>query len=401
MSSNGRARCVNRTGWHDNCYVTGRVVLGDGGANERIIFSGTAQSRVGSTAGTLEGWKELIAEPARGNSRLVFAISAAFAPLLLNCTGSESGGFHLVGRSSVGKTTALAVAGSVWGGGGSGGYLKSWRVTPNGLEGIAAAHCDALLCLDEMGQVNADHAGECAYMLANGVGKGRATRNGEARPLAEWRTIFLSSGELGLADKVAEGRRGHVAAAGQQVRIVDLPADAGQGLGLFEALNGFKTADELARHLKGSAHDNHGHAWAEFAKRIIDDVDGVSMRAKERVSEFLRRFCSSSHADGQVVRVAHRFGLVAAAGELAIEFGILPWSPGDVMAAVGTCSAAGWKRGEPRDRWRTRGPWPKSGASSRSTVLAASPTLPTHLKYRWATLFITELESESASRLVR
>src|SRR5205814_2019805 len=127
-------------------------------------------------------------------------------------------GFHLVGGSSIGKTTALLVAGSVCGGGGIGGYLRSWRATSNGLEGVAAAHCDSLLCLDEMGQVNSHEAGASAYMLANGVGKARANRNGESKPASEWRTIFLSTGELSLADKIIEDGRNRQVAAGQQVR---------------------------------------------------------------------------------------------------------------------------------------------------------------------------------------
>jgi uncharacterized protein (DUF927 family) len=48
----------------------------------------------------------------------VLAISAAFAGPLLNLIDAESGGFHLRGASSIGKTTALVLAGSVWGGGG-------------------------------------------------------------------------------------------------------------------------------------------------------------------------------------------------------------------------------------------------------------------------------------------
>lgn len=48
--------------------------------------------------------------------------------------------------------------------------------------------------------------------------------------------LFLSTGEISLGDKLAEdGRR---VTAGQQVRVIDLQADAGAGLGLFETLHG-------------------------------------------------------------------------------------------------------------------------------------------------------------------
>ena len=38
-------------------------------------------------------------------------------------------------------------------------------------------------------------------------------------------------------------------------------------------------------------------------------------------------------ADGQVLRVCDRFGVVAAAGELARAFGIVPWNEGEAIAA--------------------------------------------------------------------
>lgn len=54
------------------------------------------------------------------------------------------------GDSSSGKTTALKVAASVFGGA---SYLQRWRTTDNALEAIAAQHCDGLLILDELAQV--------------------------------------------------------------------------------------------------------------------------------------------------------------------------------------------------------------------------------------------------------
>ena len=71
------------------------------------------------------------------------------------------------------------VGGSVWGCSDSQqGYLRQWRATSNGLEGVAALHCDSLLVLDEISEVNPREAGLIAYMLANGQGKARAGRLG-------------------------------------------------------------------------------------------------------------------------------------------------------------------------------------------------------------------------------
>jgi uncharacterized protein (DUF927 family) len=49
-------------------------------------------------------------------------------------------------------------------------------------------------------------------------------------------------------------------------------------------------------------------------------------------------------ADGQVARGARRFALVAAAGELAIRLGVLPWAFGDAKKAAGDAFAQ-WMQG--------------------------------------------------------
>jgi uncharacterized protein (DUF927 family) len=284
----------------------------------------------------LKEWQDQVARYARGNSRLLLAVSTAFAASLLRPCEAESGGIHLNGASSTGKTTALAVAGSVWGGGEPGGYVRSWRATANGLEGVALGHCDALLCLDELAQIAPREAGEAAYLLANGSAKSRSSRDGSARRVARWRVLFLSSGEIGLADKVAEDGRGTRLAAGQQVRIVDLAADAGTGLGLFEELHGFPSAEAFARHLRQASSVQYGTACRAFLQRIASELDAVPSAANASVSSFVAAHVPAN-ADGQVERVGRRFALIAAAGEIAVTAGVLPWSPGEAMGAAARC----------------------------------------------------------------
>ncbi len=304
---------------------------------EQVIFQANgAVDHALREAGTIEGWQENVGRYCVGNSRLLLAVSTAFAAPLLHPTASESGGFHFRGASSTGKSTALVVAGSVWGGGGIRGYVRTWRATSNGLEGVAAMHCDCLLCLDEMGQVDGRDAGQIAYMLANGVGKSRANRNGEARPPAEWRLLFLSSGELSLADKIAEDGRGRRVAAGQQVRIVDIAADAGAGLGLFENIHGFASADAFARHLKTASTEHYGYPSRTFVQTLVNNFEAIAPAVRNYVDQFLSEYCPPN-ADGQVSRVAARFGLVAAGGEMARVAGILPWPDGEATKGTARC----------------------------------------------------------------
>ena len=104
--------------------------------------------------------------------------------------------------------------------------LQTFRATDNGLEGIASAYNDRLLCLDEMGELDPKVAGEIAYMLGNGAGKTRANKHGDPRSKSKWRLIFFSTGELALAQLLEQG--GKKIKAGQEVRVVDIPADTGK-----------------------------------------------------------------------------------------------------------------------------------------------------------------------------
>lgn len=332
---NVTARCVDRTGWHGNVFVLPRETLGDTEANPVLFQAANIEGVSIGTGGTLEGWREQVARPCAGNSRLVLALSAAFAAPCLGLIGMEGGGFHLRGGSSSGKSTALAVAASMYGAPEQ--YCKTWRHTDNGLEGAAALHSDLLLVLDELGQLDPKHAGAVAYLLANGQGKGRSNRDGSPRALATWRVLFLSAGEIGLGDMVTQS--GGKPRAGQEVRVIDLPADAGAGLGAFEYVPAGMLPGAFSDAFKRACAEHFGHALPAFLKAILSDVD-AARESLRTVRDEEAAVLAGEDASGQVRRVAQRFGLVAAAGELATQSGLTGWAQGEATKAAVTCFKA-------------------------------------------------------------
>jgi len=99
---------VNRSGWHGE-----RFVLADGTIyGEDDIFMDPKYVRSGDASGYL---LDIMAEP--------------------------SGGFHLYGTSSSGKSTAIFAAGSMAGCGKRGANVYQWATTSNGLEAVAALNC--------------------------------------------------------------------------------------------------------------------------------------------------------------------------------------------------------------------------------------------------------------------
>ena len=329
------ASCTDRIGWHPTegggmAYVLPHETIGDDAG--RIVFQSDSQMentfRVKKDAAA---WRERIGVLCVGNSRLAFAVACAFAGPLLRMAGMESGGFHLRGDSSSGKTTALRLAASVYGGP---GYMQRWRTTDNALEAIAAQHCDSLLILDELAQVEGKVAGECAYMLANEQSKARATRNGAPRARLNWRLLFLSAGELGLADHMAEGMKR--ARTGQEVRMADIPADAGAGLGAFENLHDFAGGAAFASHLTREAQACHGAPGRAFIEWACGQADALPKRLRTSVQALARQWVPGG-ASGQVERVAARFALVGVAGELATEAGLTGWPQGEGERAASAC----------------------------------------------------------------
>ena len=324
-----RITIVPRTGWHE---IGGQktFVLPDD-ANSKIIVSDAIRSPY-ATKGTLEEWQGSVAKLVEGHSRAVFSIAAAFVPPLLEPLGDGGGGFNLRGPSSIGKTSLLCAASSVWSNGGEqGGYIKTWRATANGLEGTAALYSGTLLPLDELGIASAAEVGNIVYSLAGGIGKQRAQRDGSLRASKTWHVTILSTGELGIVTKINEA--GKRARAGQEVRIVDIDADAEKGFGVFDHA-GTDGSKRLADNLKKASAASYGVAGLAFVRAIkTTGIESIVTTIRE-TQEIFRTGVIEGTPSGQVLRVADRLGLVAAAGELAINLGILPWQAGTVAAAV-------------------------------------------------------------------
>ena len=334
-----RVRLVDTLGWH-----AGAFVLPDGTAigqpGEPVRFSGDSSALLRrSTGGTLEGWQNEVAVYAVGEPRLAFAMASAFAgPIMGLVRPSGGGGFNIQGFSTTGKSSVVEVAASAW------HYcdpLPSWRATANGLEGIAASRNDGFLPLDELGLVDPKEAGAVAYMLANGAGKVRANKDGGNRTLKQWRLIFLSSGELGLEDKLSED--GKKPKAGQEVRVPDIPCPAS---GMFESAHSFPSHADFADHLKASARKHYGHAARAFLAHLVEEWarrDELQARLKKLEATWLAQNLPAD-AGGQVRRVAARFALVAVAGELAQRMGVLPWPEGESFNAAAVCFKAWYGR---------------------------------------------------------
>lgn len=274
--------------------------------------------------GTLEGWQQSIAAPAVGNPVLVWGLCTAFAGPVLALVGVESGGVHLIGDSSTGKTTALQAACSVWGGE---SYRRSWRATANGLEGAASLFNDSLLALDEISECDPRDVGEVVYMLGNGRGKQRASRTGTARAVVRWRSSVLSTGERSIAASMAEA--GQRVKAGQAVRLLDIPVQ--RTYGAWDDLHGHANGPAFSDAIKRATRQQYGTAGRAFLEKLTRDTSDLAAKLEAIKAQLLEGIASG---DGQPARAAARLALLALAGELATAYGITSWHQGEAVKAA-------------------------------------------------------------------
>lgn len=328
-----RITCVERTGWHGRAYVLPQGSIGPDAEGVILQTAGYAANDF-TERGSLSEWQQGVAGLAVGNSRLCFALSLAFAAPLLSLVGMEGGGFHLKGESTDGKTTIMKAAASVYGN--PDRYSQTWRATGNAIEGIASRRNDALLCLDELGELDGREAGQVAYMLANGQGKGRSKQDGELRERKAWRLLFLSTGELSLEDHAASA--GQRTQAGMEVRTIQIPSDTGHH-GAFEWLHGMDSGRTFADTLKAHCDHQHGSAFRTYVEALAEDLEAHSERLRAEIKRIAAELTPQG-AGNQVGRAINRFALVAAAGELATRLGVTGWPEGEALRAVRVCLKA-------------------------------------------------------------
>lgn len=331
---------VLNSGWVDDMHVfvlpsqvfgqtNGETITFEPEQNSKTIRSITCQ-------GTLTEWKEQQAATTKDNPLLIFCILCALIGPLLKILGLDGGGFHFYGSSSRGKTTLLQVASSVHGCGSDPAidsvhsFAQRWNFTANGLEGIAAVHSDLLTALDEVGTYNGTDLGVDVYTLAGGQGKATLTSSRKIRQARAWRGNILSTGEKSMRQAIEES--GRAAKTGQLLRMIDIMVDD-----VFPSPTEGMTPADFANYLKKTCSTVYGTAGPAFIQGLIEtleDYPDENIELLRAALELYAKELTPEDARPEQARAFRRFAGLRIAGELAIQFGVLPLSEEDVRSAV-------------------------------------------------------------------
>lgn len=289
-----------------------------------------------SNKGILSDWQTQIASSSLNSPYIMLAICSAFAGYCIYFTDVETGGFHLFGESSKGKSTALLVAASIYG---SKDYISDWNITEAALEELAESRNHGLLILDEVslldksGKDAAQKMQKIVYMLGAEGGKQRSSFYQLRKAI--WRLNVLSNGELGLNEQAANGKMQRN--NGEKVRFIDIPVDCESNMGIFETVPDGLTPSEYAENIKSACRKHYGVAGPKFVEKMLaKGTKYIKKQLKKHMDDFLI-YHNISGLNGIEKRIATRFALLYASGVLAIKLGILPFTVSDVMSGISSC----------------------------------------------------------------
>lgn len=346
---------VTRSGWRGASYVIPTKVFSPKSSKEkfRIYLPDAPQDFIAKfrPSGTRKSWVKEIGRFCQGNTGLMFGVSLALVQPLLDLITAELGGFQLYGESGQGKTTVLIVSGAVWGGkvGEALGYCLVWNHTDNNIEAQAALYSGTFLPIDETRNIadgaknRATSFSSITMRLSTGKGKGRLT---EKDGVKTWKSIYLSTTNLTVDDILTAG--GEVVDDAYRVRAIDIPLPE-NGHGIFENLHGFASGEDLSNHLKKASTEQYGTLIRAFLRRLVqaraDDEAGLKEQLEGWRQGYIRQANEDIGSAPGMGRFHERFATVYLGARLAIEFGLLPWDPEDLLEAILTCE---------RDHFRLR-----------------------------------------------
>jgi hypothetical protein len=124
----------------------------------------------------------------------------------------------------------------------------------------------------------------------------------------QWRLLFLSSGERTLSDHA--GTAGKETQAGSEVRMLNIPADAGQDSGCLR-----NSTKQLRR--RSLQQSSKVTLCATTVILLANMEDAVELARRHR-DDFIREYAAG--ATGEVIRAASRLGITAASQAARLEY---------------------------------------------------------------------------------
>lgn len=322
-----------QSGWSSDCrhFVLGKSVYPE---QDQLSMVEDRDSFISKEQPDIDAWKSLTPH-IKLQPMWQFAAQMAFSgPLIkiLKIPQASLGGFVLHGGSGKGKTYANIIGRAVFG-----NTPISFSATRTGLEDVAAVHNDRTLFLDELHQAGSlgrsessgsAQIGQVIYDLANGTGKIRRVDAKKLEKPKHWQLLWLGTGEISSADFIrpALGE----SKEGQRIRAADIPADhpwIHVDLGVGGGREICRQIEDLGPKCGGAAGKLFIEALARYSPAKIKEL-------REDFEKLYKKYFEEEAKTGTQTRLAERCALVAMAGKVAQDMGLLPNGVGYISAPL-------------------------------------------------------------------
>ena len=306
-------------GWHKEGFLLGYDFIGDG---EPVDFlppdAGEAQiaEALMATEGSIDGWRQVV-KPLKYYPKVQAAIYASLAPPLLKVLRMPNFLVEWCGDTSKGKSTTMAVAGSIWGDPATQtdtSIIGSWGATRIGVERRMSALSCLPTMLDDTKNLRRYARGETIvpatiYSAVNGQSNTRGSVTGLQRS-RNWHTVLISTGEQRLIDFSKDG--------GTAARV----------LTMWGSPFGGEIEESIIKDLNRGLRENYGHAGRMFVKWMVEHIDDAPewrVMFDKAVSEIAPQVAAVGNDGGVSNRLADSLAVLDVAAELAHRVLDLPW----------------------------------------------------------------------------
>lgn len=268
------------------------------------------------SAGTFDDWKNAISA-AMDFPYARIAIYVSLSAPLLHILGLQGYVLDLASETSAGKTTALRVAGSVWGNPDESSadkptVLMTWNSSAVCKERTPTVLKNLPMLLDDTKHArDAKEVAATIYAISQGKGRGRGSIAGLARQLT-FQTLLISSGEQPITSFTQDG--------GTRARVLAL---WGPPFGERNEVNGRRV-----RNLNRKIKKHYGHAGPEFVLNLLRRRDQWNDWRKQYRAQ-VSLYASRAGNDRLGGRRAEHLAVVWLAAKLSHEFLDLPWEFAD------------------------------------------------------------------------
>ena len=256
-----------------------------------------------NTYGSFDNWLSEI-KPLMKNKKVAFSIYASLSASLLSLVDCSSFLIHFWGDSSMGKTTVMEIASSVWGNPAkeSGGLITSWNNTMVFVERIATFFNDLPMFLDDSQTADDKTVSKIMYMIGNSTGKGRGKKSGGIDSNKSWHTVCFSTGEKQLTESTQYD--------GAKARTIEFN---GSPFGRNEG--------KIVNDVKGCVRENYGHIGQLFLNQLIKDLkDPEKLIEYKEAYKTFRDLLTIKTTNEISNRMAQYFAVIQLAGTLIEEY---------------------------------------------------------------------------------